>query len=226
MPSDDEKPAPATSVAAEALASERERQRISHDLHDGLGQLLGGLALKAEVLRQILAEKSLPEAESAAEIVKLASEATAQTRLLARGLDPTVPAHVPFALSLSKLASDTERLFRGVRCRLTGDSTLVVESHHTAEHLFRIAQEALHNAIRHGRATKIEIHLAAAAGEITLDIKDNGTGIKQREAASGIGLRIMKHRANALGGVLDISSGETGGTQVRCRVPLTPPPSP
>jgi len=224
MSADEEKPAP-SGVAAEVLASERERRRISHDLHDGLGQLLGGIALKAEVLRQILAEKALPEAEAAAEIVKLASEATAQTRLLARGLDPMVPAHVPFAQSLSKLAANTERLFRGVSCRSTGDSTLVIESHHTAEHLFRIAQEALNNAIRHGRATKVEIHLAAAGGEITFEIRDNGNGIAQREMSSGMGLRIMRHRANALGGVLEILPAEPRGTLVRCRVPIAPPSS-
>jgi len=225
MPPDEQKPVASAGVDAEVLASERERQRISHDLHDGLGQLLGGIALKAEVLRQILAEKSLPEAEAAAEIVKLASEATAQTRLLARGLDPSVPAHVPFGLSLSKLAADTERLFRGVSCRSMGDSAMLIESRHTSEHLFRIAQEALNNAIRHGRSTKIEIHFGAAAGEITLEIRDNGTGIAQREMTSGIGLRIMKHRTNALGGVLEILPGDPRGTVVRCRVPIAPPSS-
>jgi hypothetical protein len=225
MPADEKNTAAHADLDAEVLAGERERQRIAHDLHDGLGQLLGGIALKAEVLRQTLAEKSLPEAEAAGELVKLANEATAQTRLLARGLDPTVPTHVPFAVSLKKLAADTERLFRGVTCRLTGDPALVIESAHTAEHLFRIAQEALNNAIRHGRATRIEIALAADACEIQLEIHDNGTGVAQRGTISGIGLRVMKHRANALGGTLDLSPGKTGGTLVQCRVPLHPPPA-
>jgi signal transduction histidine kinase len=225
MPADEKDSAAVPGTDAEVAASERERRRISHDLHDGLGQLLGGIALKAEVLRQMLAEQALPEAEAAAEIVKLANEATAQTRLLARELDPVVPVHVPFAVSLTKLATDTERLFRGVACRLTGDSALVIESAHTAQHLFRIAQEALNNAIRHGRATRIEIGFAADAREIQLEIRDNGTGLTKRGTVSGIGLRIMKHRANALGGTLDIVPGETGGTRVQCRVPLTPPPS-
>jgi len=226
MPADEKKPAAPAGLDPEFLAAERERQRISHDLHDGLGQLLGGIALKAEVLRQTLAEQAHPEAEAAAEIVKLANEATSQTRLLARGLDPAVPTHVPFSVSLTRLAADTERLYRGVACRLTGDSTRVIESAHTAQHLFRIAQEALTNAVRHGRATRIEIHLTADARDIQLEIRDNGIGVAQRALGSGIGLRIMKHRANALGGSLDVVPGKTGGTVVHCRVPLTAPPSP
>lgn len=225
MSADEKNAVDRSDLDAEVVAGERERQRISHDLHDGLGQLLGGIALKAEVLRQALAEQAHPEAEAAAEIVKLANEATAQTRLLARGLDPTVPAHVPFAVALTKLASDTERLFRGVSCKLAGDSTLVVDSAHTAQHLFRIVQEALNNAIRHGRATRIEIHLAADARDIHLEIRDNGIGVAQRALGSGIGLRIMKHRANALGGTLEVSPGRPGGTVVQCSVPLATPPS-
>jgi len=223
MPADATNDNHSTHLDAEMAASERERQRIAHDLHDGLGQLLGGIALKAEVLRQTLAEQALPEAEAAAELVKLANEATAQTRLLARGLDPAVPAHVPFAASLAKLASDTERLFRGVVCRCTGDPAFALESPHTAEHLFRIAQEAIHNAIRHGRATRVDIGVAADLREITLEVRDNGRGIAPSALASGIGLRVMKHRANALGGSLDILPGEAGGTLVRCRAPLVPP---
>ncbi len=207
--------------AAEAAASAREQQRIAHDLHDGLGQLLAGLALKAQSLHESLAEKALPEAAEAADLVKLANEATAHTRLLARGLDPVVPPTETFATALARLARDTSRLFRQVTCEFSGDPALTTASPHAAQHLFRVAQEAINNAIRHGKATRLALVLASDAAALTLTIRDNGGGLSQRES-SGIGIRIMKHRLNSIGGTFDLVPGTESGVIVTCRLPHQP----
>lgn len=212
----------ALSDAQLAAVSSRERQRIAHDLHDGLGQLLGGIALKAQALHETLAEKSSIEAPDAAEIAKLVNEALAQMRLLARGLDPVLPAAEALATTLVKLATNTERLFRIV-CSFTGDRTLTLASTEASEQLFRVAQEAINNAICHGRAKRIELELAADAREITLFIRDNGGGLAQRaQPGSGIGLRIMKHRLESLEGTIEMQPGASTGLVVRCALPLAP----
>lgn len=205
-----------------AAASARERQRIAHDLHDGLGQLLAGLALKAQSLQETLTEKGLPEAEEAAALVRLANEATAHTRLLARGLDPVVPPTETFAAALAKLARDTSRLFRQVTCEFHGDLALTTASPHAAQHLFRVAQEAINNALRHGKATRIDLDLASDATALVLTISDNGSGLVQREKSSGIGIRIMNHRLNSIGGTFELAAGAAGGVTVTCRLPHTP----
>lgn len=110
--------------AALASASARERQRIAHDLHDGFGQLLGGIALKAQSLSESLQEKSPAQAAEAVDIARLVNEALAHTRLLVRGLDPVLLPTETFATMLAKLARNTERLFRGVACSFAGDPAL------------------------------------------------------------------------------------------------------
>lgn len=211
------------SDAEVAAASARERQRIAHDLHDGLGQLLAGLALKAQSLHETLAAQNRPEAVDAADLVSLANEATAHTRLLARGLDPVVPPAETFAAALAKLARDTSRLFRQVTCEFQGDLALTIASAHAAQHLFRVAQEAINNALRHGKATRITIALASDAAALVLTITDNGTGLGQREQSSGIGIRIMNHRLSSIGGTFALAPGANGGVCVTCRLPHTAP---
>lgn len=205
--------------AEAASASARERQRIAHDLHDGLGQLLAGMALKAQSLHESLLEKSLPEAAEAADLVRLANEATAHTRMVARGLDPVVPPTETFAAALVKLARDTTRLFRQVQCEFSGDPALTIASANASQHLFRVAQEAINNAIRHGKATRIVLALVSDAAALTLTIRDNGCGLAQRGESSGIGIRIMKHRLASIGGDFDLVSGPEGGATVTCRLP-------
>jgi len=155
--------------------------------------------------------------------VRLANEATAHTRLLARGLDPVVPPTETFATALARLARDTSRLFRQVRCEFHGDPALTTASPHAAQHLFRVAQEAINNALRHGKATQINLALATDARELVLTISDNGRGLGDRETSSGIGIRIMKHRLNSIGGTFDLVEGNAGGITVICRLPNTAP---
>lgn len=204
-----------------AKVSDRERQRIAHDLHDGLGQLLGGIALKLQALHETLAEKEQPEAAHTAELVQLVNEAIAQTRMLSRGLDPVAPAGSTFASMLTKLAADTERLFR-IKCVFKGAAGATPPA--TVQHLFRVARESINNAIRHGQATRIELDLMEDATEVTLLIRDNGSGFAQRsDPKSGVGLRIMSHRAEAIGGAIEMTPSPGGGAVVRCRAPLPLP---
>ena len=210
-----------------ASVSARERQRIAHDLHDGLGQLLGGIALKAQALSETLQEKSPAEAGEAVEIARLVNEALAHTRILVRGLDPVLLPSETFATMLAKLTRNTERLFRGVKCSFSADPALTLDSVTVAQHLFHVVQEAINNAIRHGKATRIEVEITSDDHTLTLLVRDNGKGMGNgREPSSGIGLRIMSHRVHSLGGIFHTESGEDGGTVVRCHIPLTLPALP
>lgn len=202
---------------AEIMA--RERQRIGHDLHDGLGQLLGGIALKAQVIYETLDEQHRPEAADLREIVRLTNEAIGQTRLLARSLDPVVPAEKSFATVLEKLASETSRLFR-VQCAYVGHTGLSLESASVSEHLFRVAQEAINNALRHGRASCIELDFQLNQEKAVMSVRDDGLGLAQRpQHSSGIGIRIMQHRLNAIGGTFTIEPRQPRGCLVQCRIP-------
>ena len=205
-------------LEAEVLGiSDRERQRIAHDLHDGLGQHLAALALKARALHQSLREKALPEAAEADALVQLLNSATAQTRDLAHGLDPAVEVQT-FALLLEKLALNTAQLFR-VACRFVNAATVPVESARLSRNLYFIAQEAVNNAVRHGHATDIEIGLGSEDETLILTVRDNGCGLGERDAdAAGMGIRIMQHRAAAIGATLGIAPHLAGGTAVVCRV--------
>jgi len=196
--------------------SDRERQRIAHDLHDGLGQHLAAMALKMRALHQSLHERALPEAAEADALVHLLNDATAQTRSLAHGLDPAVEVQ-SFAVLLEKLARNSAHLFR-IACRLVNTGTVPIESAPLVRNLYLVAQEAVNNAIRHGRATDIEIALSSEAGTLILAVRDNGRGLAERKSGSGMGIRIMQHRAAAIGATLEIAAHPEGGTAVICRV--------
>jgi len=194
-----------------------ERQRIAYDLHDGLGQHLAGMALKMRALHQSLHESALPEAAEADALVQLLNDATAQTRSLAHGLDPAVEVQA-FSVLLEKLALNTAHLFR-IACRFVNTTTAPIESAPIARNLYFIAQEAVNNAIRHGRATDIEIALSSETETLTLTVRDNGRSFGRRDPAnSGMGIRIMQHRAAAIGATMEIAAQPAGGTAVVCRV--------
>jgi len=198
--------------------SEREHRRIAEDLHDGLGQILVGTAFLGNTLRQELAAKSLPEARDADRLLEALDEAIGLTRNLARGLYPVRP--LPNALmgALAALALRARRLFH-VRCRFTCRQAVLIEDNRVATHLYRIAQEAVTNAIKHGKPDRIEINLTRTPGRIRLAVNDNGVGLPTRSPKkSGLGLRIMRYRAGTIGGSLAIEKAPGGGTTVVCTV--------
>jgi PAS domain S-box-containing protein len=200
--------------------SAREQRRIGQDLHDGLGQHLTGIAFMAKVHEARLAEKRVDETADAGKIVKLVNEAIHKTRELARGLLPVVSDEQGLMSALQLWAAEVEDFFN-VPCRFQCDMPVLIQDDEIATHLYHIAQEAVHNAIKHGRPQNILIRLTADLGRGTLLVEDDGTGIpKTREHAQGMGLHIMNYRASMIGGTLDVRPGRVRGTAVTCTFPV------
>lgn len=199
--------------------SGREQRRIGQDLHDGLGQLLTGIAFLSKVQEQRLLEKSAPEAPEASKIVRLVNEAIHKARELARGLMPGLADPKGLMSSLEQMAHEISEVF-SVSCRFECHNPLLVGDATVASHLYHIAQEAVSNAIKHGNATSIQMQLRGGNAFGVLTVRDNGSGIAAgpRERP-GMGLDIMKHRAKMIGGALAITSSARG-TAVTCRFPV------
>lgn len=199
--------------------SDREQRRIGYDLHDGLCQHLAGIELKCQVLGQKLSRRFKSAAQNADAIGKDVREAIAQTRALARGLSPVTLESDGLISALHELALNVEKLFK-VRCVFDGDREVRIHDQATATHLFRLAQEAVSNAIKHGRARLISIQLKADGGRVYLGVSDNGCGISEpRQKSRGMGLRIMQSRANMIGGTLTVERNVPAGTIVICSAP-------
>jgi PAS domain S-box-containing protein len=198
--------------------SEREQRRIAQDLHDGLGQQLSGISLLSNGLKEDLARQASAEAPTAARISQLLDSAVAQTRSLARGLHPVEAEPTGLMSALDDLASRITDLFK-VSCRFECRRPVLIESDATATHLYRIAQEAVTNSIKHGRAQKIKIRLSSTAKRIALTISDNGAGLKtSARSRKGLGLRTMNYRASVMGGTLVVKKNRGGGVDVICSV--------
>jgi signal transduction histidine kinase len=199
--------------------SDREQQRIGQDLHDDLCQHLAGIGLMSEVLEQKLAGKADAEAEAAdaRRIAEHVQGAIEQTRMLARGLSPIEADTADLMTALAELAANTTQIFR-IRCAFRAEHPVVVGDVAFTTHLYRIAQEAISNAIRHGGATEVNISLDTDATDAMLSIADNGTGFKEpANNHQGMGMRIMKYRAGMIGGILEVYSTDGNGTVVSCR---------
>lgn len=200
--------------------SEREQQRIGADLHDGLCQYLAGITCVTGSLRDDLSERFQPEAETAAELHELLKDAIVQARNIARGIAPVHMDEAGLASALEDLAASTRRLHE-IDCVFRPVTEVLISDRDMAVHLYRIAQEATSNAVRHGRATVVSIVLAIEAGHVVLAVTDNGIGIGAAQSpGSGMGLRSMRYRAGVLNGSISISNMPEGGTCVRCRAPL------
>ncbi len=201
--------------------SAREQRRIGQDLHDGLGQHLTGIAFMSKVQQQRLAEKALPEASDAAKIVRLVNEAIHKTRELARGLLPVMSDAHGLMSALQQCAGEAREVF-GVQCDFRCEPPVLIHDVGVATHLYHIAQEALNNGIRHGKARRIQIALASVENQGELIIRDDGPGITpQAASSSGMGLHIMSHRARMIGGSLEVGRAPEQGTVVRCSFPIS-----
>jgi len=199
-------------------AGERERLRVGRDLHDDLGQLLSGIAFLSSAVEKKLSAQSLPEAAAAKEIRSLVQDAIAKTHRLSLGLTPMTIGEGGFLTAIQELAAMTERVF-GVMCGVECDQLLVVDRPVAATNLYRIVQESISNAVRHGRAHSIAISVALRGNQLTLTVRDDGVGLGTSPSArEGLGLSIMKHRVEQLGGTLEIQ-GDGGGTTIVCLVP-------
>ena len=197
--------------------SDREQARIGQDIHDGLCQQLIGLAFSANSLQQSLLAQGLPEAATARKIVHRLDEAITESRSVCRGLYPVRLETEGLVPALEELARTTSERFN-VECVCEAESRRLHCNIATATHLYRIAQEAVNNAIKHSGGRCIAIRLSVADGAIELEIKDDGRGLPAASVRhAGMGLHIMDYRARRIGGVLEIG-GNGNGTLVVCRV--------
>ena len=202
-------------------AGERERRRIGQDLHDDLCQHLAGISCHARVLQQRLVQRNAHDADAASVIGDLADEALSKARGIARGLQPLQLETDGLPSALQGLGAEIERMFR-IRCHVECPPSLPVTDPAVPMQLYRITQEAVSNAIRHGRASEVYVDLARAGDRLILSIEDNGCGIDDRYLTtttprkSGLGLRTMRHRAQMIGASLQIERLEGGGTAVTC----------
>jgi signal transduction histidine kinase len=197
---------------------ERERVRLGRDLHDDLGQLLTGIAFLSSAMERRLSAHAGTESDSAGEIRGLVQEAIAKTHRLALGLAPVDLGGDGLVAAIRELAGITERAF-GVTCLLECRTAPSLEDPLTATSLYRITQEAISNAVRHGKARHIRITLNTGGGRIQLTVSDDGVGLAgSPDTPGGLGLRIMKQRAEELGGTFEIRADGLG-TAVICQVP-------
>lgn len=196
--------------------SEREQRRIGRELHDSLGQQLTGIAIISKVLEQKLERQSIKEAANAKEIAQLVNEAINQTRQLSRGLHPVSLDEDGLMSALQALAATTQNVF-GVSCAFRCGHRVPVKDATAAIHLYRIAQEAITNAIRHGDTKQILIELSAGPAGATLTVENDGKDFPARlPKTRGMGLQVMGYRAEMIGGALQVQPREGGGTKVMC----------
>ena len=196
--------------------SEREQRRLGQDLHDGLGQALTGISFLAKVLEKNLTAKKVDEAKEAGEIAALLNEALAQTRRLSRGLCPVVLETNDIEAALEQLVENLKCFF-GADAEFKCDPEIKIADNEVAVHLYRIAQEATTNAIKHGKARMILITLFSTSTRLILRVKDDGLGFaKDALNQKGMGLRVMQHRARMMGGFLSVRKLRQGGTLVTC----------
>ena len=199
--------------------SEREQRRIGQDLHDGLCQYYAAVGCAAGSLRRSLETEGSGSVAAAAEIEELIMEGVGQARGLARGLFPVENDAAGLQSALQELTGNASRLLN-FKCEFRADQFVTVHDNVRATHLFRIAQEALNNATRHGHATEAAVCLKASRGQVTLSVEDNGVGIpREFPEGRGRGLSIMKFRARLIGATLRIAANPSGGTMVVCSFP-------
>jgi signal transduction histidine kinase len=204
--------------------SEYERQRFGQDLHDGLCQELAAISLATISLAEELQAEGSPQAGAAQEVQRLLKTSVIHARNLARGIFPVQMDETGLAVALEELVATTNRLFPS-RVSFESHGDTVIRDPGVAMHFYRIAQEALGNAMKHGGADVIRIVLTASDDGLTLTVTDDGKGWEPDEATPGMGLRTMTYRAQAIGATLEISRGPEGGTVVSCTRPISAEPN-
>ena len=204
---------------------DRERERLGIEIHDGLCQSLAGIAALSATLSRRLAAASDPAGSAASrEITKLLNESIAEAHDLAHGLGPIGITEGSLDGALENLALNVRHRFE-VSCTLAWDPSFAGLRREAETHLFRIAQEALNNAVTHGRPRRIEIRLTSENGKGLLTVRDDGAGLPEEPRnPRGIGLHAMAYRARLIGGSLEVRRRARGGTVVTCAFPVPEDP--
>ena len=203
---------------AVAAATEQERARIARELHDGLGQQLGGLLFLMDGLSRDLQSANAAQAATASQLSKELATALTQARNLSHELYAIPPGPDGLTQALENLAErvGTER---GILCAFVCETPVLVHNQVVASHLYRVAQEAVQNALKHSGATRIDIGLAKQVADVELRVGDNGIGFPAQRNSRGLGLHTMEQRARLIGGRLLVHTQPDGGVVVMCSVP-------
>ena len=194
--------------------SEKEQRRIGQDLHDSLSQQLGGIAFMGQVLSDKLRKKGIEEAADMEKLVAHIQNALTHTRDLAKGLYPT-RAKGGLVAALNELACSVAELFK-VKITVQSEPGLNSTDEAVTFHGYRIVQEAVNNALRHGKAGRVAVRLARHKGAVVLTVADDGTGFPEKPNRKGMGLNIMEYRAASIGASFRVERGRTRGAVVKC----------
>ena len=199
--------------------SETERQRIGQELHDSLGGMLTGAALLSKALAHRLEARGGAEAAVSEEVTRAINDAIGQTRAIARGLFPGELSAMGLVAGLKEFAAETTKR-SGIPCQMRADKAVIIRDKSVGAHLFRIVQEAVNNAIRHGRPRHITIRLARFKAGVLLEVRNDGKALPARPpTGDGLGLRTMKYRADVIGARFAVRSSGGRGTVVSCLLP-------
>lgn len=203
-------------------ASAAEQARIGREIHDSIGQQLTGISLLAtNLLGRLEAAGRNDEAGAAADLRRYIQSALGDVRALVRGLAPVELDSMGLHKALSELTARTAGT-SGIDCRYQGSPVIDLQDGSTAIHLYRIAQEAVHNAVKHADPKHIVVGLKREDHHLVLTVSDDGKGISRTQVPrGGFGLRIMRYRCSIIDGDLNIETRNSGGTSVRCRVPMS-----
>jgi signal transduction histidine kinase len=194
----------------------QQQQRLVHTLHDSLGQQLTGIGLLSRSLSDRLKDSGGPITEVVREISQQAQASLELVRQLSRGLFPSEIDAEGLVSALHRLAATTSNL-GAIRCRVEDTGRVHVRDNRVASELYRIAQEAVTNALKHANAQNVTVRLAVEAGTTILSVADDGRGVQMRPGSSGgMGLRIMRYRAQSIGASLTVESTPDVGTVITC----------
>ncbi|MEX0648542.1 MAG: PAS domain S-box protein [Balneolaceae bacterium] len=201
--------------------SNQERRRIGQDLHDGLGQMLTGIRMVTENLAKKMKTKSLSQADEVKQISAMVQEADEYARSLTRGMVQIDLENKGLRTALEELCQQSEKMF-SIRCTYSETGSMVIDNHTAALHIYRIVQEAINNAVKHGKAKNICVRMSNSGQHTSVVIDDDGVGFGPDFPANskkGMGIQIMKYRAGILGGILELIRTKDDLTRVRCIIP-------
>ena len=203
-------------------AGDEERKRIGREMHDSLGQMLTGIRMLSESLARKLKANAVPGADEVQEISALVKEADEYTRVLSRGMVQVDLEKRGLSVALQNLCNRVLKV-NGISCEYLIAGSGEIEDHKLALNLYRIAQEAVSNAVKHAQANMIKVRLTLTKDRAVLIVDDDGVGFcpeeQEKETMQGAGLQIMKYRANVMGGMLELVRTKDEITRVRCIIP-------
>lgn len=199
--------------------SEHERHRIGQDLHDGLGQLLSGIGFLSSSIKKRMQREKHPLTDEMHEITILLQEADEYARGLARGLVKIDLEKGGFHAAIEKLVIQSEKLFR-INCSLIAAREIEIRDRTRAEHVYRIVQEAINNAVKHGFSSEVWVEMTHNAPDLSISVRDNGCGFAPNwQQNRGLGVRIMEYRARLINAHFEYRNTSKGGAEIRLLIP-------